>query len=93
MTPESILHRLGRRVLSQTRWGNLTRRTLFNMMLMNVQLAASVREIVRQADPDAFVVISPSNEVLGEGFKPLTRTRRVSSRATMPPTELDESDS
>jgi uncharacterized membrane-anchored protein YitT (DUF2179 family) len=35
-----------------------------------------LQEIVRVADPDAFVVISPSNEVLGEGFKPLTRVPR-----------------
>ena len=35
-----------------------------------------LREIVRQADPEAFVVISPSNEVLGEGFRPLTRSPR-----------------
>lgn len=36
-----------------------------------------LREIVRSADPDAFVVITPSHEVLGEGFKPLTRVRRA----------------
>jgi hypothetical protein len=28
------------------------------------------------ADPDAFMVINPSHEVLGEGFKPLTRVVR-----------------
>ena len=43
---------------------------------VNRRQVPELREIVRQADPDAFVVISPSNEVLGEGFKPLTRTRR-----------------
>ena len=43
---------------------------------INRRQTPELREIVRQADPDAFVVISPSNEVLGEGFKPLTRTRR-----------------
>jgi len=43
---------------------------------INRRQVPELREIVRQADPDAFVVISPSNEVLGEGFKPLTRTRR-----------------
>ena len=42
---------------------------------VNRRQVPELREIVRQADPDAFVVISPSNEVLGEGFKPLTRTR------------------
>jgi uncharacterized membrane-anchored protein YitT (DUF2179 family) len=43
---------------------------------VNRRQVPELREIVRQADPDAFVVISPSNEVLGEGFKPLTRTSR-----------------
>ena len=43
---------------------------------LNRRQVPELREIVRQADPDAFVVISPSNEVLGEGFKPLTRARR-----------------
>ncbi|MER2600012.1 MAG: YitT family protein [Caldilineales bacterium] len=38
----------------------------------------SVQEIVRTADPQAFVVISPSHEVLGEGFKPLTRHATLS---------------
>ncbi len=42
---------------------------------VNRRQVPELREIVRQIDPDAFVVISPSNEVLGEGFKPLTRVR------------------
>jgi len=42
---------------------------------VNRRQVATLRELVSQADPDAFVVISPSNEVLGEGFKPLTRVR------------------
>ena len=37
-----------------------------------------LREIVRAEDPLAFVVISASHEVLGEGFKPLTRPSRRS---------------
>lgn len=36
-----------------------------------------LQEIVRRVDPNAFVVISPGHEVLGEGFKPLTRQRKV----------------
>lgn len=39
---------------------------------------AALRNLVSQIDPDAFVVITPSHEILGEGFKPLTR---VSPRA------------
>lgn len=30
-----------------------------------------LKEIVREADPDAFMVIGQANEALGEGFKPL----------------------
>jgi len=44
---------------------------------------ATVRKIVSQADPQAFMVINPSHEVLGEGFKPLLHPRpryRVRSR-------------
>ncbi len=44
---------------------------------VNRRQVPELREIVRQADPEAFVVISPSNEVLGEGFKPLTRDAAV----------------
>lgn len=42
---------------------------------VNRRQVPTLRTLVSQADPDAFVVISPSNEVLGEGFKPLTRVR------------------
>lgn len=42
---------------------------------VNRRQVSTLRQIVSEADPDAFVVISPSNEVLGEGFKPLTRVR------------------
>jgi len=41
------------------------------------QLVA-LRQAVSAADPDAFMVINPSHEVLGEGFKPLTRTPKGS---------------
>jgi len=36
---------------------------------------AAVRKIVSQADPQAFMVVNPSHEVLGEGFKPLLHPR------------------
>jgi uncharacterized membrane-anchored protein YitT (DUF2179 family) len=42
---------------------------------VNRRQVPMLQEIVRQADPDAFMVISPSHEVLGEGWKPLTRVR------------------
>ena len=30
---------------------------------------AELKRLVRRIDPDAFVIISPTNEVLGDGFK------------------------
>jgi uncharacterized membrane-anchored protein YitT (DUF2179 family) len=43
---------------------------------VNRRQVPALREMVSDADPETFMVISPSHEVLGEGFKPLTRTRR-----------------
>jgi uncharacterized membrane-anchored protein YitT (DUF2179 family) len=71
-----VLEGLGRGVTILRGEGAYTgdeRTVLFTAV--NRRQVPELREIVRQADPDAFVVISPSNEVLGEGFKPLTRTR------------------
>jgi uncharacterized membrane-anchored protein YitT (DUF2179 family) len=45
-------------------------------VVINRREIPALREIVRLADPNAFVVISPSHEVLGEGFKPLTRVKK-----------------
>lgn len=35
--------------------------------------ASRLRTLVSKVDPQAFMVLNPSTEVLGEGFKPLTR--------------------
>jgi uncharacterized membrane-anchored protein YitT (DUF2179 family) len=43
---------------------------------VNGRQTPALRDIVRAADPEAFLVISPSHEVLGEGFRPLTRARQ-----------------
>jgi uncharacterized membrane-anchored protein YitT (DUF2179 family) len=32
---------------------------------------AQVKALVKEADPQAFIVIGQANEVLGEGFRPL----------------------
>ena len=73
---QGILEQLDRGVTMLRGEGGFTgseRLVLFTAV--NRRQVPELRDIVRQADPDAFVVISPSNEVLGEGFKPLTRTR------------------
>ena len=31
-----------------------------------------VEEIVRAADPDAFLVVMEANQIAGEGFRPIT---------------------
>lgn len=51
-------------------------RTLLFTAITRRQVAA-LQDLVRQVDPDAFVVISPGHEILGEGFKPLTRGRKT----------------
>lgn len=47
------------------------------MTVVGRRQLGTLRQAVSEADPDAFMVINPSHEVLGEGFKPLTRTRRA----------------
>jgi len=72
----AILHDLGRGATLLRGQGGFTgseRLVLFTVV--NRREVSALRDIVRQADPDAFMVISPSNEVLGEGFKPLARGR------------------
>ena len=34
-----------------------------------------VEEIVRGADPDAFLIILEANEIVGEGFRPITSNK------------------
>lgn len=74
---DGILEQLERGVTLLEGEGGYTgeQRTVL-MAVVRRRETRTLQEIVRVADPDAFVVISPSNEVLGEGFKPLTRTPR-----------------
>ena len=74
---DGILEQLERGVTLLEGEGGYTgeQRTVL-MAVVRRRETRTLQEIVRVADPEAFVVISPSNEVLGEGFKPLTRTPR-----------------
>jgi uncharacterized membrane-anchored protein YitT (DUF2179 family) len=74
---DGILEQLERGVTLLEGEGGYTgeQRTVL-MAVVRRRETRTLQEIVRVADPDAFVVISPSNEVLGEGFKPLTRVPR-----------------
>ncbi len=72
----AIIDELGRGVTllhGQGGYTFLERTVLFTVV--NHRQVPQLREIVSQADPEAFMVISPSHEALGEGFKPLTRRR------------------
>lgn len=73
---DSIMTLLDRGVTILQGEGGYTgsRRTLIFTAINNRQIPL-LQELVRQADPDAFVVISPNHSVLGEGFRPLTRPR------------------
>ncbi|HRI55882.1 MAG TPA: YitT family protein [Anaerolineae bacterium] len=74
---DGILERLERGVTLLEGQGGYTgeQRTVL-MAVVRRRETRTLQEIVRVADPEAFVVISPSHEVLGEGFKPLTRVGR-----------------
>jgi uncharacterized membrane-anchored protein YitT (DUF2179 family) len=74
---DSIMIDLNRGVTVLQATGGYTgeQRTLL-FTALNGRQTPALRDIVRAADPEAFVVISPSHEVLGEGFRPLTRVRR-----------------
>jgi len=54
---------------------NVERTMIFTVV--NRREVSSLRKAVSQIDPQAFMVITPSSEVLGEGFKPLARHRRT----------------
>ena len=74
----AILHRLDRGVTILTGQGGFTgSQRIMLFTVINRREVGALRSIVSAADPDAFMVINPSTEVLGEGFKPLTRTRRA----------------
>lgn len=47
------------------------------MAVVGRRQLGTLRQAVSDVDPDAFMVINPSHEVLGEGFTPLTRMRRA----------------
>jgi uncharacterized membrane-anchored protein YitT (DUF2179 family) len=73
---DAVMDRLERGITILRGEGGYTgeeRKVLF--VAVNRRQVPALREIVREADSEAFMVISPSHEVLGEGFKPLTRTR------------------
>lgn len=73
---EGILARLDRGVtILRAEGGYSGSERIMLFTAVNRRQVATLRQLVSEADPDAFVVISPSNEVLGEGFKPLTRVR------------------
>ncbi len=74
---DGILEQLDRGVTILRGEGGYTgaeRALLFTAI--HARQVTALQEIVRQADPDAFLVVTPSHEVLGEGFKPLTRAWR-----------------
>jgi uncharacterized membrane-anchored protein YitT (DUF2179 family) len=73
---DGIIERLERGVTFIPAEGGFTgepRTILFTVV--SRRQAGALRAIVSAADPGAFLVISPGNEVLGVGFKPLTRAR------------------
>jgi uncharacterized membrane-anchored protein YitT (DUF2179 family) len=73
---EAILHELERGVtLLQAEGGYTGEPRVVMLTVINRRQTTRLREVVSAVDPDAFVVLSPSHDVLGEGFAPLTRPR------------------
>ena len=67
----AILHSLGRGVTVLEGKGGFTTHERTVLLSVVAQSEVSVlKAIVRESDPQAFVVFSSVNEVLGEGFKP-----------------------
>lgn len=71
---DAILQELDRGVTILPGEGGFTGapRTLL-FAVINRREASQLRNLVSQVDPHAFMVLNPSTEVLGEGFKPLMR--------------------
>ena len=74
---QAIIERLERGVTLLRGEGGYTRsERIVLMTVVGRRQLGALRQIVSEADPEGFLVVNPSHEVLGEGFKPLTRTRR-----------------
>ncbi len=71
---DAILTRLERGVtVLQGEGGYTGSRRIVLFTVVNRRQVGTLSNIVRDIDPEAFMTISPSHEVLGEGFKPLSR--------------------
>jgi len=73
---ETIIHQLNRGVTILTGEGGYTgseRRVLFTVVRR--RQTRTLQKLVSEIDPDAFMFVLPSYEVLGEGFQPLTKTK------------------
>jgi uncharacterized membrane-anchored protein YitT (DUF2179 family) len=72
---ERILEEMQRGVTAMTATGAYTgeARTVLYCVVTRAEVAF-LKTIVREADPQAFMVIGQAHEALGEGFKPLKAT-------------------
>lgn len=66
----SILYELDRGLTQLSGWGGYTQdeRTVLMVVVSQIEVQ-KLKALVRTADPDAFVIISDTAEVLGEGFR------------------------
>ena len=72
LVSERIIEEIGRGVTAlagRGMYGNTDRGVL--LCAVTVTEVAHLRDVVKSADPNAFVIVSPVQEVLGEGFIPL----------------------
>ena len=45
------------------------------MVVMRKQMAPLAEEIVKDEDPNAFMIVSSASEIFGEGYKDIRRER------------------
>jgi uncharacterized membrane-anchored protein YitT (DUF2179 family) len=82
--PDEIAHRIqaatGRGVTFLEGRGAYSGRS-YNVILtaLRQQELTTITNLVREADPNAFVIINEAREVLGQGFKPIPAPERVVS--------------
>jgi hypothetical protein len=69
---ESVMHDLRRGVTALHGMGMFTHQEREVLMVaVTVTEVAQLKATVKAADPDAFMVVNPAQEVLGRGFSPL----------------------
>jgi uncharacterized membrane-anchored protein YitT (DUF2179 family) len=82
---QALLHDLGRGVTVLEGYGGYTGagRSVLLCVVSRAEISF-LKNIVQNADPQAFVVIGEASEVIGEGFRPFTAPKSTKTRRPAP---------